>query len=294
MTHHVPAPTATTLFDVHRIGIPAFTVDVGEDLALRFGSLNAVHSELTGLREADLLGRTPQECLPADLARHVGERYMRCVLTGRHQDYEEVFDLPNGRFWWRTSLTPLVDRASGRVVAILGLCVDVTADKARQDELERGAYFDPVTGIANRRRLDYDFDDAIASAIDMKRPFSVLLAEVEGYASLTARLGADGKDAALRQVALRLREGIRANDRLAHVGDGRFVAILSAATEGALAVALDRLRRVFAAAQAADATALPLRFGGSVWSPGASPETLTRAAEAAMHTEATAGDLRSR
>lgn len=291
MTHHVPTPSSTTLFDVHRIGIPAFTVDVDEDLALRFGSLNAIHSELTGLREADVLGRTPQECLPAELACHVTERYMRCALTGRHQDYEEVFDLPNGRFWWRTSLTPLVDHASGRLVSILGLCVDVTADKARQDELERDAYVDPVTGIANRRRLDYDFDDAIASAIDMKRPFSVLLAEVEGLPSLAARIGADEVDAALRRIAVRLREGIRTNDRLAHVGDGRFVAILSAATDGALAVALDRLRRVFAAGFE---TALTVRFGGSVWSPGASPETLTRAAEAAMRAEATASELRAR
>lgn len=90
--------------------------------------LNPAHERYTGLRNADVSGRTPHECLPPAVADAVTEHYRACVEAGAAIRYDETLDLPGGLRHWQTILTPVRDEA-GRISRILGSARDVTLER---------------------------------------------------------------------------------------------------------------------------------------------------------------------
>lgn len=100
--------------------------------------LNPAHERRTGLRNADVSGRTPHECLPPAVADAVTDHYRRCVDAGEPIYYDETLDLPGGVRHWQTVLTPIRDDA-GRIYRIFGSARDVTLEHAalRREEETR-------------------------------------------------------------------------------------------------------------------------------------------------------------
>jgi len=121
-----PTPRQTQNDELFRLsGLPQFLVDVSDTGALVFAGINPAHEALSGLRNADIAGRSPQECLPPAVARTISANYTRCVETADIYAYDEVLTLPNGERWYRTTLTPQKDH-DGRVVRIFGQALDIT------------------------------------------------------------------------------------------------------------------------------------------------------------------------
>ena len=95
-------------------------------VTFRCESVNAAYRAVTGLADADLIGRTLEEVLaPAEAAFSRGH-YEAALRTGAVQRYDEVVDLPTGRLVVETALTPMPD-ATGRITHLLGTARDVTA-----------------------------------------------------------------------------------------------------------------------------------------------------------------------
>src|SRR3712207_3265599 len=104
-----------------------------------FELLNPAHERRTGLRNTDVSGRTPHECLPPVVADAVTEHYRSCVEAGAAIRYYETLDLPGGVRHWHTVLTPVRDD-SGRIHRILGSCRDVTRLEEHTAELQSRQY----------------------------------------------------------------------------------------------------------------------------------------------------------
>ncbi|MBS2038121.1 PAS domain S-box protein [bacterium] len=111
-----------------------FSLTVDEHGVCRYEGLNPAHQRATGLREDDLKGKRPHECLPVEVADHVQANYQRCLDTGRVISYEEELKLPNGRINWLTQLIPMRDRRA-RIYRILGICTDLTRLKEQEKAL---------------------------------------------------------------------------------------------------------------------------------------------------------------
>lgn len=115
-----------------------FAVRVGNDGRFTFDGINPAHERLTGLRQSDVAGFAPEECLPDDVAASVLSRYRECVSAGEPIAYEETLDLPGGKRHWRTSLAPVRDPVSRRIRLIVGSARDMTEDLAARETIERG------------------------------------------------------------------------------------------------------------------------------------------------------------
>ncbi|KQT68898.1 MULTISPECIES: GGDEF domain-containing protein [unclassified Aureimonas] len=275
------------MLDVENLGVPGFMLDVSRDGVIRFSALSRVHERLTGLRAAEMVGKTPAECLPPPVAELVEAQYRRCAESAELHEYEEELELPSGVFWWRTSLLPIFDESDGRVRAIFGLGIDITARKLAEQELRSAAYIDVLTGVANRRRFERDLGHAIAIATETGRSFSIILADVDRFKTVNDSHGHAAGDAVLREVASRLKGGIRAFDKVARIGGDEFVAILSASTESAVSAALGRIRkRMRNPFRAADIDLdVGVSFGAALWVPGMTALDLTKAADLKMYRE---------
>lgn len=272
------------LIDIEHFGTAAFSLDVNADGEMRFSGLNAIHRQMTGMTLASVVGCRPSECLPPELAEKVSQNYRRCIELSAVQEYEEELALPAGTRWWRTTLTPLLD-PTGRVMGILGICVDIDDRKRRENDLSQAAFLDPLTKSANRRCFDDEISKAIAIAEETRRPFSIVTAAFDQFKSINDRYGHAAGDEVIRQVATRMKAAVRTNDVVARIGGDEFASIVSASTEGALSVVFDRMKRHLAPPVKLTAMEIPVgvSLGGSVWEPGRAAADMLAQADAAMY-----------
>ena len=88
-------PSGSGMIDVDLIGAPAFAVRVVGG-GFVYAGVNARLSEITGLASVDLVGRTPQACLPRDVADGPAARYRTCLESRQSCESELYLEGPAG------------------------------------------------------------------------------------------------------------------------------------------------------------------------------------------------------
>ena len=110
------------------------------------------------------------------------------------------------------------------------------------EQLERLAYHDFLTGIANRRQIEVLAKIALASAQRRRESFSVLMLDIDHFKKINDTYGHYAGDDILRELAMRLRGELRESDIFGRWGGEEFIVItpVSATDEGRLLA--ERLR----------------------------------------------------
>jgi len=107
-------------------------------------------------------------------------------------------------------------------------------------ELERLASSDPLTGLLNRRGFDAHLATALALAQRSGRPLSVISIDVDHFKRVNDTYGHDIGDNVLRRLALQLSTRLRQSDALARLGGEEFIVLLpDTALADALSMAND-------------------------------------------------------
>ncbi|HET6351785.1 MAG TPA: EAL domain-containing protein [Coriobacteriia bacterium] len=111
---------------------------------------------------------------------------------------------------------------------------DISSRRQAQDLIERMAYTDPLTGLANRRlaldRLALEVSDYVEGTSSL----AVLYLDVDNLKHVNDTLGHEGGDQLVRIVGERLLEVVRGRDLVSRVGGDEFVIVAAeagAATE---------------------------------------------------------------
>ncbi|MDP9779064.1 diguanylate cyclase (GGDEF)-like protein [Nakamurella flavida] len=87
---------------------------------------------------------------------------------------------------------------------------------------------DPLTGIANRRALTEGLALALAEDLDVERPISLVLADLDHFKSINDRYGHGTGDRVLTAVAECLGRQVRDGDLVARFGGEEFITLLNA------------------------------------------------------------------
>lgn len=124
---------------------------------------------------------------------------------------------------------------------------------SRSEEL---AGRDPLTGLANRRRLARDLDDGVRTAAN-GAPFALHLFDVDGLKAVNDRWGHEAGDTLLAAVAAALVASVRGDDVVARLAGDEFAVLQRHATPQNVGILAAR-------AQAAVARPLTLRDGSRV------------------------------
>ena len=156
-----------------------------------------------------------------------------------------------------------------------------------QDESERLARTDGLTGLANRRSFDAAIEREIALARRSGRVGTLALFDVDKFKEVNDTQGHDAGDAALRAIASSIAASARASDVAARYGGDEFALILSdCAPSTGLAVVrrvVDEIAGLGIASDPARGTRLSLSAGAAEIDGRRTANELVRAADHALY-----------
>ncbi len=105
------------------------------------------------------------------------------------------------------------------------------------EQLQRMAGRDPLTGLFNRCHFEDRLEDEFERAKRYKRPFSILMIDIDDFKKINDTYGHDTGDDVLRKVGLVLRKKTRRSDTQVRYGGEEFVLIVpEAGLRGAIQV----------------------------------------------------------
>ncbi len=129
---------------------------------------------------------------------------------------------------------------------------ELQASRANQEQLERMANIDPLTGLLNRRATQNKLDDAIAYTRRYGGDLSVLMLDIDHFKRINDEYGHIAGDDVLDKVASFLQTRIRDTDIAGRYGGDEFIIILPKANLPSALVAAERIRKILAATKMKD------------------------------------------
>jgi diguanylate cyclase (GGDEF)-like protein/PAS domain S-box-containing protein len=102
---------------------------------------------------------------------------------------------------------------------------------------------DPLTGLQNRRRIIETLKEEAARFKRNRRPFSLVLTDIDYFKSVNDRFGHECGDLVLKHVSGLLRKSVREYDQVARWGGEEFLMVLPETTIDAATVMAERLRQ---------------------------------------------------
>ncbi len=104
--------------------------------------------------------------------------------------------------------------------------------------LKKHAFFDPLTGLANRLLLMERFEHSMRQSKRSLKQFAVLMVDLNKFKSINDTYGHAAGDTVLITVAQRLLSIVRSSDTVARLGGDEFVLIIESIAEREQVVAL--------------------------------------------------------
>ncbi|NGZ28612.1 MAG: EAL domain-containing protein, partial [Magnetococcales bacterium] len=257
------------------------------DIDAKIIDVNPAYSAITGYRREEILGLNPKVLKSG---RHPPEFYQKMWQTIRETGtWEgEIWDRrKNGEIYpkW-LSISSIRDK-DGRATHYVGIFMDISRQKSTEEQLERLAYYDPLTNLANRALFRERLTHEMAMAARHERSLAVFFIDLDRFKYVNDTMGHAAGDELLQIVAKKLHTRVRASDTVARMGGDEFTIILTGAVrpEAISHIAqemLDDIRTPL------EIQGVEVRIGGSIGiavypQDGTDYTTLTKHADMAMY-----------
>ncbi len=161
----------------------------------------------------------------ADAGQMTAEQGIRAVLSGQLPRF--YIELPHHtaalRCWCSMSVTPMAQgEHRGAVVSL----EDISERVEAQNQVRALAFYDPLTGLPNRRLVSERLALELTRARRTQTRLAALFIDLDQFKPVNDTLGHEVGDWLLQAVARRIQVCLRASDTAGRLGGDEFVALL--------------------------------------------------------------------
>lgn len=182
----------------------------------------------------------------------VQRRYERVLANQIDISEFRIINASGQTRWLRASTHPIWSEADQRVTYAYGGMQDITQRKEYEQQIERMAFVDDLTGLANRAQWRRQIELAVAAAAETQRSVAVLFLDLNRFKAVNDTLGHDVGDMLLVAVAQRLQRCTRPDQLLARLGGDEFALLLPGADEAEARAVAEQIGAQFSSVFAID------------------------------------------
>ncbi len=190
---------------------------------------NRAFLDIMGFENEEVIGRTS-----IGLGMWADATDRRKLADTLHQnsgcrDLEVRLRRKNGEVFWG-QLSSSFAEIEG-VPCILAFIRDVSAAKVAEEEIKNLAFYDPLTGLPNRRLLWERLRQALIVSTRTRCKHALLFVDLDDFKALNDTFGHQVGDLMLQEAARRIASCVREVDTVARLGGDEFVVIIENLSE---------------------------------------------------------------
>ena len=156
------------------------------------------------------------------------EEFRRLMeVHGEVINFESEVYCRDGSRIWISENAHVVRGAHGEFICYEGTVRDITERRSYQEQLERQANHDLLTGLPNRNLLADRLEQSISRAERVGYFMALVFIDLDNFKFINDSLGHAAGDELLVEMAGRLRAGLRSSDTVARQGGDEFVLVLN-------------------------------------------------------------------
>lgn len=202
--------------------VPMIVTDL--DAVIQY--VNSEFCRLTGYSAEELLGQKPSLLKSDKTPLSVYRDMWQTLMLGQPWHGELINKRKNGDCYTELlSISPMKND-TGVPAGYIGIWVDISKQKLKEEEMRILAVTDSLTGLLNRRGFVTHALQAMKVSHREQTAFRLLMMDIDGLKQINDRYGHDAGDAVLKRTAAVLRNTFRECDILARLGGDEFAAIL--------------------------------------------------------------------
>lgn len=198
-----------------------------KDTGLRYQYANSRVCTQFDLPLELVLGQTDSAFFDEVTATKLRVNDLRVIEHGERVEEEEANCSADGTLT-RSYLSVKLPlrRPDGSIYALCGISTDISKRKQSEEAIHQLAFYDPLTGLPNRRLLQDRVQQLLSSLQRNPQGAALLFIDVDNFKDINDTQGHEAGDALLCQIARRIGGCIRAQDTLARQGGDEFVVML--------------------------------------------------------------------
>ena len=192
--------------------------------------VNPKMQEMTGYDEQHFIGSPLLSIISKDMAILIDD--IDIDLRSRNHWRGDTMLAGNREapIWVSLSVSPIREEG-GAISSYVASAQDISFVKESQRKMEELAYFDTLTGLANRTFFRMQLRKSMALAERGHYAFALFYFDLDEFKRINDTLGHDAGDRLLLEVAPRLKKRLRAEDTIARLGGDEFAVLLSGINE---------------------------------------------------------------
>jgi diguanylate cyclase (GGDEF)-like protein/PAS domain S-box-containing protein len=209
---HINEATGAYIWEVTSDAI--YTFITGQVLAVK------------GRTSEELLGRSPFEFMPDDDIESTRRIVQKAIDTKGTFELAHSNVAADGSILWEEVRGTVILDVEDNVIGLHGTGISINERKEAEAQIERLAFYDPLTNLPNRRLFLDRLQQDLTLAARQENFGALLYLDLDHFKTINDALGHSVGDTLLQQVAKRLGLQLRAADTVARLGGDEFVILL--------------------------------------------------------------------
>lgn len=188
--------------------------------------VNGEMSAITGLHATDILKHGWLSTVHEDDRQRAEDQLRLLMHSGRAVALDVRLQVASHVKWISGHINQLLN-ADGTSIGYLGTIADISDLKEAHGQLEQMAFYDTLTGLANRRLFRNRLEYLLANLTRGQGGVALMLIDLDHFKNINDTRGHDSGDDFLCEVADRLRGCVRQSDTVARLGGDEFAIIIA-------------------------------------------------------------------